>query len=406
MRERDKLLLPLTDAQRAALAELSVVSLTVRPGGIQVETRGTVGHFDLGGGDSLVIRPKATAAGTALAMLSVLRRLGGLQVTADGMSDPDDMTALLVQAYLSALRKLRRHGLQRGYQRRVSELPTVRGRLDPVASVMPGPMSRGRVVCAHHPRAMDIPENTVLRWVTHRLSRLSSTMPAQARDARELDARLGQIPLRACTASDALRCRRSGSFRAYEHALGLAHLLLAGWSWTAGTGRQGGFTWSVNMDLLFQDWLAHSLSRAPALRGVQVDDDRSLSLATWRRHAVPARPDLVLRRQGAPTAVLDAKHIMLRGTPAAGLIQQVLTYGVMLGLDEAWLVYPAAPGKTEARRCWSVARPGQPDFSVWTAPLRLWSGLDVATRDVHLLAEVLASSRRHAARETEPTISR
>jgi 5-methylcytosine-specific restriction endonuclease McrBC regulatory subunit McrC len=66
-------------------------------------------------------------------------------------------------------------------------------------------------------------------------------------------------------------------------------------------------------------------------------------------------PDLVLRRDGMPIAVLDAKWKKLGTAPGAGDLHQVISYGTVVGVEHVGLVYPgrrfihdriAIPGST------------------------------------------------------------
>jgi 5-methylcytosine-specific restriction enzyme subunit McrC len=110
-------------------------------------------------------------------------------------------------------------------------------------------------------------------------------------------------------------------------------------------GEEPFFSFLIDMNRLFERYIAQLLARDLPMVGLEVDLQPRLPLD--QAGQVPIRPDIVIRQAGRPILVVDTKYKRLaEGQVEQPDLFQVLAYCRALLIDQAMLIYPAA-GATE-----------------------------------------------------------
>ncbi len=217
------------------------------------------------------------------------------------------------------------------------------------------------------------PFNDVLKWAASTLARtvydtrlklqlqsLAETLPGSAeRSAIHRYMRLTPPP----------------QFQAWSDALELARLLAAGMTLPGAGGAQLGYSLLFNMERAFERFVEIALSKSLLLTG---DFSLTSKRQDWTIYATPnfeggkalgCRPDNVVRRDGTPFMVVDAKYKVLDGAlvdsanidlqarPVSTDIYELAAGMAALGCKHGVLVYPsvkAPPAQSSRITSWSL----------------------------------------------------
>jgi 5-methylcytosine-specific restriction endonuclease McrBC regulatory subunit McrC len=198
--------------------------------------------------------------------------------------------------------------------------------------------------------------NDVLKWAATILARSAREQTLRAR----LDSIANTVPGDAnrSAAFRHLRLLPPPQFRAWTDALQLARLLACGQTFSNVGGRTSGYSLLFNMERAFERFVEYGLARTLRKRGgIALTAHRQ----EWARYALPdgggirplgCRPDNVVKRNGVPVLIVDAKYKLLedefsgnddnRAAPTSTdiyeLLAGMLAHRCTLGL----LVYPGA----------------------------------------------------------------
>ncbi len=330
--------------------------LTVRPlggeGGACAVTPGAVcGIIPLPSGRAVHIEPKARIAGVWRMLAEVWGPVEIDDAPAGGAAIAELFDGA-VTLYVRALARLIGHGLARGYVRRRSSLPMVRGRLEVCAQMRLGPRARHRFACVYDEPGVDTHENRVL---------LAALGVARARSGsgsrlgpliRQCMAALSEVRAVPMDGAEAARAQVPPGAEHYRTALSLARLLLAGCGGGHRPGAVAAPALVVEMPALFERFVCAVLERGLPRRvreaeGVRVrrsghaialdEDGRALLI-----------PDAVIECRGAPVCVVDAKYKVGGGAqvgrgagwPGRDDLYQMLAYCVGYRVPHAAVVYP------------------------------------------------------------------
>lgn len=233
-------------------------------------------------------------------------------------------------------------GLLRDYRAEAERLVAVRGRIDfPVQIRQPGLVSP--VACRFEEYTADNDENRYLKAAVRRVLRVAGVRPSTRQALLRQLVRFEEVADVAVDLDLPEHLVFTRLNRHYRPALGLARLVLRNVSLIDQSGDTGASSFLVDMNDVFQRFLADRLRRR-----LEVDEEPTVHLG--RRRQVPMRPDLVFRSGGVPVYVGDAKYKLTE----TGLVRnadyyQLLAYTTALGLPEGVLVYGQSEGEVPHR---------------------------------------------------------
>lgn len=227
-------------------------------------------------------------------------------------------------------------GVLRSYREHHDRLVALRGRID-IAEQLRRPAIASPIACQYADYTADIVENRLLRAALRRVLRVPGVQPDAHRTVLRSLARLEEVqdvPIRPEHLDDIHFTRLN---RHYEPALRLAALILRNLTLVDQQGATDACTFLVDMNDIYQRFIAHRLRRLLAGR-LDLIEEPPVPLGERRR--VPMYPDLVFQRNGEPVYVGDAKYKLTAGTTArASDYYQLLAYTTAMNLDEGVLVY-------------------------------------------------------------------
>lgn len=253
--------------------------------------------------------------------------------------DQDLLTAM-VRVFTRAVESATSRGVLRGYRHIEERLISPRGRIDIAAQVrrpgLPSP-----IPCRFDEFTVDIDENRALVAALDRLRRVPRISSELRSRLLHLAPRFADVPVAAVDPAALDRWQSNRLNRHYEPALRLAAVILRSVTLRDVAGDINAPSFMINMNDLFQDFVADRLRTA--LRGrLDVIEEPTVHLGSPRRLAM--RPDLVFRPPGsgrhtAATYVSDVKYKLSSGPARMSDYYQLLAYTTALGLDDGVLIY-------------------------------------------------------------------
>lgn len=202
------------------------------------------------------------------------------------------------------------------------------------------------------------PFNDVLKWAAFILARTASEQELRQRLTRVAQALPGR-PERSL-AHRHLRLIPPPQFQAWGDALELARLLASGMTMSTSGGHGSGYSLLFNMERAFERFVEVSLSGTlQTICNGEITSNRQ----EWTLYAMPmygggkplgCRPDNVLRRNGHPIMVVDAKYKLLddelrdptingnASAPKSSDVHELLTAMLASRCSAGLLVYPSS----------------------------------------------------------------
>lgn len=257
--------------------------------------------------------------------------------------DTDLLTAM-VRVFTRAVESATSRGVLRGYRHTEERLISPRGRID-IAAQIRRPGLPSPIPCRFDEFTVDIDENRALVAALDRLRRVPGVSSGLRSRLVHLAPRFADVPAVAFDPSVLDRWQSNRLNRHYEPALRLAAVILRSVTLRNVAGDITAPSFMINMNDLFQDFVADRLRSA--LRGrLDVIEEPTVHLGSPRRLAM--RPDLVFQRPGAgrraaATYVGDAKYKLSSGPARMSDYYQLLAYTTALGLDDGVLIYAQRP---------------------------------------------------------------
>lgn len=290
----------------------------------------------------LLIRPKCPIP-SLLLMLAEVYELAKVVADLAGYETSVEITDLLVQVFLRQVDWIVQRGLKQGYVPQQEELLGVRGRINVRPTLTKHLRGRVRVDCSFDEYMLDIPENQILLTAL----RVIAANPIFASPRRNLAHRLGhefcgvrEIDI----AGDVFRSFKSDRLSShYDPALKMARLILRsmGVEHDFGCAEVSGFT--LNMNQLFEDFVARRFQKLLSSAGVVVSVQRRFAFDEANQAAM--RPDLVFQSPRGPRVVADTKY-KLDGSQTPGDLYQMLAYCRILKIPRGILIVPGNAGAT------------------------------------------------------------
>lgn len=317
----------------AAAGERLVIHATADPDVVTIGATSWVGALAVPG---LVVRvmPKVSVT-NFFAML-------GAGVSPDAFdhehvtwSDTDELIDGVAYFAIRLIDSATMRGLVHGYVAREERMRTIRGRLL-VEEFARRPWSAAEPQCRFDDFTADIVENQLFRCTLQAMLSWPQLAPHVRREALRVLGRFeGVADTPATKHAAALPITRLNEH--YEDAMRLSRLVLQAMSLSHEAGDQQANSLMVDMDDLFQRWIAQELDLrlAPEMRierdeDVWLDEGRALTMA----------PDLVVRRGSDVVLVGDAKYSMgADGYVASRDYLELVAYTSAMGLPTGLLVH-------------------------------------------------------------------
>ena len=351
---------------------------------------GYAGAIAMPGGRTLEVLPKIGSLDDPATRALLMRMLSAAdvapaleEVAADYADSPN-----LIEAYLRFAADLSllqvRMGLVHSYRQLDQKIPVVRGRLLVAKQLARLPERFDAHFVRTDEFVADTPVNRIIkagaRWVA-RVTQVASTA-----------AKCGEVVMRMDAVADlsgppralAEAIRQLGSYKALDrrHArlaplLKVLALLANGLGAAPEVGVEApGPTLMFNMSKVFEALLAARLRQV--LSNCSIDEQASLRFDHDGHFML--RPDLVVRRQGQPMLVLDAKwkRIGSRADVTDADLRQAFTYARVLGLTNAALVFPKLDADVSAVHELQVADGSGVKIHLWKVAVMApdWAELD------------------------------
>ena len=340
----------LSAAQRDLLLRAAdALNLTVQPvaetgGSYRVTAGSTVGAVEIGD-LSVLIEPKI---GIPQLLSLACYAMGVFRSEQDKLFDfvrDEALPDVLAIALASEAQRAFARGLLHGYREEEDALQTVRGRIRLDDQIR----RRSGFILPFEVRydefTDDILEN---RLVKAAASRLSSMRLRSARARGELSwvaGMLAQVSLVEFEASDVPETRFDRINEHYRGVVGLARLILRHTAFESGRGdvRASGFV--IDMNRLFEDFLAAALREALGASSARLRSDHEITLDKDDRAKL--KPDLSWWEGGTCSFVGDAKYknLTTEHVPGADLYQ-LLAYVTALDLGGGLLIYAKGEANT------------------------------------------------------------
>lgn len=310
---------------------------------VQLVCGSHVGVLMLPSGKRIEIAPKVPAR-NLLYMLSEAWDLAPELFEGDvELAEFADILEFLADHFADLVEARIVRGLYRTYVEETDNLTAIRGRIDFSEDLRLNAVLRHRTVCRYTTLTWDIPENQVIRQTLHLLAGWVQ-QPKRRQRLHELDRTLGEVrPVRLpLSVFDAFAYHRLNDD--YEPIHRLCRLFLSCASMNEDQGIQPYRSFILNMNVLFEAYVAACLGRSLAL---PLSLKSQFSKKLDYENKVPIRPDLVIQSAGTPVLVADTKYKEIGdGIPGNSDIYQMLAYCIRLNTGVGILVYP---GRTAHR---------------------------------------------------------
>jgi 5-methylcytosine-specific restriction enzyme subunit McrC len=379
----------------AAAGERLVIHATADPDVVTIGATSWVGALAVPG---LVVRvtPKVSVT-NFFAML-------GAGVSPDAFdhehvtwSDTDELIDGVAYFAIRLIDSATMRGLVHGYVPREERMRTIRGRLL-VEEFARRPWSAAEPQCRFDDFTADIVENQLFRCTLQAMLSWPQLAPHIRREALRVLGRFDGVADTPATKHAApLPITRLNEH--YEDAMRLSRLVLQAMSLSHEAGDQQANSLMVDMDDLFQRWIAQELDLrlAPEMR---IERDEDVWLDEGR--AVTMAPDLVVRRGSEVVLVGDAKYSMgADGYMASRDYLELIAYTTAMGLPTGLLIHCNSDRAPESE---IVIR--NAGTRILCRPIRLDGSYAAVCRSLDSLADLVRELAEAPAEFEVPTLIR
>lgn len=344
VREFEAATVALTVTEAAILRDSFGAYLTVQPDWLPGHYKLAATHFvgAIRTGDLHIRIESKTPAPNLFYMLTYAYGLPELRDEVTELLTGDDIFEFVVSVFVKRIEDLARKGILRAYQVYEESQPFLRGRLMLRQQLRNELAAPGRFAQELHDFTADVRENQILAWTLHKLARYTYRSPALAHRLRRIAHGFVEVSLTPIRDAEFDRVIFTRLNAGYRTPLRIARLLLQLLSIEGERGQHPFNAWLLNMNLLFEkfvaNYLAEYIDSRPALRhrlALEIQHNYPLSSLDTET----ANPDIVFRQAGRAVAVLDTKHKLLDGKPGAEDRRQLLEYCNVLRLAHGTLIY-------------------------------------------------------------------
>jgi 5-methylcytosine-specific restriction endonuclease McrBC regulatory subunit McrC len=260
----------------------------------------------------------------------------------------ESFSEFLLHFFYLKVDALLRSGLYRSYASHVENTTSIRGRILIAQTLTRNYADRHRVYCETDEYTVDILENQIIRFTLDATQGLASGSPLRY-PLRKLRAGFADVTrprhLPLDTFSRVVYHRLNEHYRPVHE---LCLLFLRHLSLDIPIGRVSFYSFLVNMEVLFQEFLFSIIRRSPAFAGMRVERQSEsrilLKRGTGITGDISVRPDVRLRNGGG-FLIIDAKYKeplvahFHRRIPVTPDVYQIVTY-CLTNSSPGALVYP------------------------------------------------------------------
>jgi len=266
----------------------------------------------------------------------------------------ETLLEILIRIFCDKLTEAVRKGMPRRYIGQEDDLRALRGGLDAARQFTRHAANPSLLAC----RFDDLSENTALNQIMKaavaHLSKTSRSSSNQQR-LRELTfvyAEIAEVQPAALQWHEVVVDRTN---RMWQELLGMARLFLRGRYQTTTGGAAQGTALLFEMSTLFEEYVGRLISRALAGTDLSVSLQGGrlfcLSAEATERGLFQTKPDILIRREGSVTHVIDTKWKRISSRmddPKQGVSQadvyQMMAYAQLYRSPRLTLLYPHHPG--------------------------------------------------------------
>ncbi len=266
----------------------------------------------------------------------------------------ETLLEILIRIFCDKLTEAVRKGMPRRYVEQEDDLSALRGRLDVARQFTRHAVNPSRLACRFDVLSEDTSLNRIMKAAVRHLSRMSRSSGNQQR-LRELAfvyADIADISPSALRWDDVVIDRTN---RRWRELLSMARLFLEGRYQTTTGGAGQGTALLFEMNTLFEEYVGRLISRALAGTDLSVSLQGGhlfcLSAETTERGLFQTKPDILIRRAGTVTHVIDTKWKRISSRiddPKQGVSQgdvyQMMAYAQLYRAPRLTLLYPHHPG--------------------------------------------------------------
>ena len=249
---------------------------------------------------------------------------------------PNDLLDYYLTLFADQTEQLLRGGLAKAYHGREGNRTALRGRLVPGKHLTKNALHRERFYVADTVYDYQHPLNQVLRMALDLARRLAR--PAALRQRLEdLDLRVPRLPELRVSEDLFRRLRYDRRTEAYRPAITIARLLLLNFHPDLRGGQHDVLALLFNMNQLWEGFLLAALRRYGPPEFTCTGQHQEVFWQSERR--VGLRPDILIRKDDHPVAVLDAKWKRAE-QPSSADLYQLYAYAHHFGVPRVALLYP------------------------------------------------------------------
>ncbi len=286
-------------------------------------------------GQPILIRPKIPPE-NVFALLEVGLTDASWRKELFGYDQSSDLLSAVVSWFARLVETTLGRGLLRNYRQHEDRLVAMRGRVD-ISGVFRQPGLALPVPCRFDEFTADIAENRYLRAAIQRATRVASIPAEDQRRLRQELMRLEDVADAPVRPDDLDRITFNRLNQHYQPALRLARVLLENLSLIDREGETTAASFLVDMNALFEKFVAERLKKLLWDRLEVTAQDRA---HLGERKKVLMKPDLVFLLDSRAVYVGDTKYKLTDDAEAKSAdYYQLLAYCTALRLDEGVLIY-------------------------------------------------------------------
>ncbi|WP_029651431.1 McrBC 5-methylcytosine restriction system component [Methylocystis sp. SB2] len=265
----------------------------------------------------------------------------------------ENLLEILIRIFCEKLTEAVRKGMPRRYVEEEDDLSALRGRLNVARQFTRHAVNPSRLSCRFDVLSEDTALNRIMRAAVTHLSRISRSSANQQR-LRELAFVYADIAENMVSALrwDEVVIDRTN--RRWQELLGMARLFLLNRYQTTTTGAGLGTALLFEMNALFEEYIGRLISQCLAGTDLTVSLQGGrlfcLTAETTERRLFQTKPDILIRRAGIVTHVIDTKWKRISSRiddPKQGVSQgdvyQMMAYAQLYRAPRLTLLYPHHP---------------------------------------------------------------
>lgn len=266
----------------------------------------------------------------------------------------ETLLEILIRIFCDKLTEAVRKGMPRRYVEQEDDLSALRGRLDVARQFTRYAVNPSRLACRFDVLSEDTSLNRIMKAAVLHLSRRSRSTGNQQwlRELAFVYADIADISPSELRWDDVVIDRTN---RRWRELLSMARLFLEGRYQTTTGGAGQGTALLFEMNTLFEEYVGRLISRALAGADLTVSLQGGrlfcLSAESTERGLFQTKPDILIRRAGTVTHVIDTKWKKISSRiddPKQGVSQgdvyQMMAYAQLYRAPRLTLLYPHHPG--------------------------------------------------------------